>query len=55
MGCGMCGGNPQPTARYKVTLTGEDYKDYEPIILLTEIEARIYATEHGGGRIERIT
>lgn len=54
MSCGMCGGRAT-TTRYKVTLTGENHEDDEPIIFLTEIEARIFATEHGGGHIERIT
>lgn len=49
MSCGMCSGRSVPT-RYKVT-----FLDGSERIYLTETEARIAATQAGGGSIERIT
>lgn len=49
MGCAACGGRYTPT-RYKVTFTNGEERVY-----LSEIEARIAASEAGGGIIERLT
>lgn len=49
MSCGLCGGRGNPR-RYKVTFTNGEEKIY-----LSEVEARIAATEAGGGHIETIT
>ncbi|WP_156119420.1 hypothetical protein [Corynebacterium humireducens] len=49
MSCGLCG-SARPPRRYKVTLN-----DGSEHLFLSETEARIYATSHGGGRIELVT
>lgn len=49
MSCGMCGGGGNPR-RYKVL-----FPDGEERVYLSEVEARIAATEAGGGIIETIT
>lgn len=49
MSCSMCGTSRKPRL-YRVTLH-DDGSQHE---FLSEVEARIYATKHGGGRIEII-
>lgn len=50
MSCGMCGGSRGNPRRYKVTFTDGTEK-----VFLSEVEARVAATQAGGGRIETIT
>ncbi|WP_297451700.1 hypothetical protein [uncultured Corynebacterium sp.] len=48
MSCGACGGSYRP-AQYKVT-----FDDGSERIYLSETEARIAATNAGGGHITRV-
>ena len=50
MSCGLCGSTQPMTPRYKLTL----HSDGSTHMFLTQTEAMIYSTQHGGGTIETV-